>query len=56
MIRDEIIDNVLLEIQDVLNFLNEINEIVSKVHVSISARSIQSELLNRGTKVIFQNL
>lgn len=56
LIRDEIIDNVLLEIQDVLNFLNEINEIVSKVHVSISARSIQSELLNRGTKVIFQNL
>ena len=56
LIRDEIIDNVLLEIQDVLNFLNEINEIVRKVHVSISARSIQSELLNRGTKVIFQNL
>lgn len=55
-IKNKIIEYVLASIEDVLNFLNEKDAKVSKVHVGISEKNIKEQLLTRGTKVINQNI
>ena len=55
-IKSLIIEYVLASIEDILNFLNEIDVVVSKVHVGLSEKSISNQLVTRGTKVINQNI
>ena len=55
-IKQIIIDSVLASIEEIINFLNEQEIIVTKVHVGISEKSIKEQLANRGTKLINQNL
>lgn len=54
-VKSLIIDYVLASIEDVLNFLNEKDPIVTKVRVSLSEKNIKEQLQNRGTKIISQN-
>ena len=55
-IKSLIVDSVLNSIQDTINFLNEYETIVAKVHVSLSEKSIKEQLQNKGTKIIRQNI
>lgn len=56
MIKKSLIDYVLASIEDVLNFLNEKDATVLKVHVGISEKNIREQLSARGTKIINQNI
>lgn len=56
IIKKSLIEYVLASIEDVLNFLNENDTKVLKVHVGISEKSIKEQLMNRGTKIIGQNI
>ena len=55
-IKSLIIEYVLAAIEDTINFLNEKNRVVDKVHVGLSEKSIKEQLINRGTKIIGQNI
>ncbi len=55
-IKDVLIETVLASIEETLNFLNEKEAIITKVHVGISENNIREQLLNRGVKIIEQNI
>jgi len=55
-IKTSIIDYVLEGVEEIINFFNEQELVVTKVHVGISEKSINDQLLNKGTKVINQNI
>lgn len=55
-IKKLLIDYVLISIEEILNFLNEKEAKVSKVHVGISEKNIKEQLVTRGTKIINQNI
>lgn len=49
-----IADSVLKSIENIINFLNEINPIITKVHISLSEKNLKEQIKNRGTKIIVQ--
>ena len=52
-VKSSIIENVLANIEEIINFFNSNGTIISKVHVGISEKSIKEQLANKGTKQIF---
>ena len=52
-IKSNIIEYVLDDIEEIINFFNSKEVIISKVNVGISEKSIKEQLMNKGTKQIF---
>ena len=55
-IKSLIIDYVLAGIEDIINFFNKEEVIISKVNVGISEKSIKEQIANRGTKIISEKI
>ena len=55
-IKNAIIKYVLEGIEDIINFFNERELIITKVHVGISEKSINEQLTNKRTQIIKENI